>query len=120
MLDAVREVCGSESEFSQKLVTLAVGTGNPVLLGQVFDRIQPKDRATYPDTKFTYDKTAPLTDQVTQIIEEVSKGKLAPDVGKMMVDAISTAMKIEEFTVIKEDFYKFIASKNVGTDEKDS
>ena len=117
MLDAIRDVCANEKEFSGEVVRIALAEKNPTLLTYIFDQIQPRDRARY---QFDYDKDLPLIDQVKQTVESVALGEIPPEVGKMVVDCITSAMKVEEFTVLKEDFYNFMKSQNVSTTKTNS
>lgn len=51
--------------------------------------------------EFKFDSSAHPVDQANQVLDAISNGLIAPDVGNLLIDSISKMLKIEEITVIK-------------------
>ena len=111
MLDAIRStVEGGEAEFLQQVVTVALGNGggedakpNPQLLTLVLQRIEPPLKSTMPLIEFEFDENATPSVQASQVMKAVSDGVIPPDVGQLFIGSISSMLKIEEVTVLKND-----------------
>lgn len=106
MLDAIRAETGSEHEFLREVVKIGLGGDsgdpNPTLLGLVISRIEPPLKSTSPLVEFDFDKDLSVHEQAAQIITAMSKGKIAPDVGQMLISSISSMLKIQEVTDIED------------------
>lgn len=64
--------------------------GDPASAGLVLSRILPTLRAQSQTVEFDLDPTLPLAAQVEQVLAAISMGKLAPDVGRQIIEAIGT------------------------------
>ncbi|TMV82981.1 hypothetical protein FGG78_23425 [Thioclava sp. BHET1] len=64
--------------------------GDPASAGLVLSRILPTLRAQSQTVEFDLDPTLPLATQVEQVLAAISTGKLAPDVGRQIIEAIGT------------------------------
>jgi len=64
--------------------------GDPASAGLVLSRILPTLRAQSQTVTFDLDPTLPLAAQVEQVLAAISTGKLAPDVGRQIIEAIGT------------------------------
>jgi hypothetical protein len=64
--------------------------GDPASAGLVLSRILPTLRAQSQTVNFDLDPTLPLAAQVEQVLLAISSGKLAPDVGRQIIEAIGT------------------------------
>jgi len=64
--------------------------GVPASAGLVLSRILPTLRAQSQTVNFDLDPTLPLAAQVEQVLLAISSGKLAPDVGRQIIEAIGT------------------------------
>lgn len=106
MLDAIRNVCGTEDEFLKKVVSIGLGdkdnAPNPTLLTLALNRIEPPLKPVSPMINFTFDANAKPHEQALQIIIESSKGNIPPDVAKMFVESISSMLRIQEVTDLED------------------
>ncbi len=64
--------------------------GDPASAGLVLSRILPTLRAQMQTVDFDLDPTLPLAAQVEQVLLAISTSKLAPDVGRQIIEAIGT------------------------------
>lgn len=55
----------------------------------VLSRVAPVLRAQTALTEFPFDATMPVVQQVEQVLQAIASGKVAPDVGKQIIEAIS-------------------------------
>lgn len=64
--------------------------GDPASAGLVLSRILPTLRSQSEKVTFDLDPSLPLTSQVEAVLLGISTGRLAPDVGRQIIDAIGT------------------------------
>lgn len=64
--------------------------GDPGAAALILSRILPTLRAQSEKVQFTLDPTAPLTSQVEAVLAAIAGGKIAPDVGRQIIEAIGT------------------------------
>lgn len=108
MLEAVREVCGSEEEFLQEVIKIGLGDqskdipSNPTLLTLAINRLEPPMKSVAPVVDFEFDKNAKPHEQATYVLDAISNGKIPPDIGVMFISAIKSLVDIEEYTMLKE------------------
>ena len=108
MLEAIREVCGSEQEFLQSVITIGMGDRdkeihpNPTLLTLVLNRIEPPLKAVAPMVEFDFDIDAKPHEQANQLLNAVSNGQIAPDIGQMFISSLKSMIDIEEYTDLKD------------------
>lgn len=108
MLEAIRDVCKDEQEFLKKVVTIGLGdptlelAPNPTLLTLVINRIEPPLKAIAPMVEFDFDPSLSPHEKADQILSAISDGKLAPDIGQMIINSITSMLKIQEVTDIDE------------------
>jgi hypothetical protein len=121
MLDAIRLVCGDESDFLQQVVTIGIGgwtqpeqkedeeptepvfqNPNPMLLNMVLNRIEPPLKSVSPMVEFEFDITAKPYEQATQVLNAMAQGKIPSDIGQLFVTSISSMLNIQEKTDFEE------------------
>lgn len=121
MLEAIRDVCGTEQDFLKKVVVVGLGgwtqpeqkededpvepvfqNPNPALLTLVLNRIEPPLKAIAPMVDFNFDANAKPHNQANQILKAISSGKIPPDIGQMFIQSIKSMIDIEEYTSLKE------------------
>ena len=56
--------------------------------------------------EFEFDKNSKPHEQASQILQAVSNGQIAPDIGQMFVGSIKSMIDIEEYTDLKERIEK--------------
>ena len=106
MLDAVRATCGSEAEFLERVVEVAIGGDdtppNMQLMTLVLQRIEPPMKSTMPLVDFTFDSNLKPNDQASQVLQAASEGKIAPDVANIFISSIASMLKIDEVTELQK------------------
>ncbi len=55
----------------------------------VLAKVLPSIKAQAEKVSFDFDATAPISEQVAQVLQAVSEGKLAADVGRLICDSIA-------------------------------
>lgn len=80
MLDNVQDVIAVVIENA-----LAGDVASATLL---LSRVMPAMRAQSEKVEFDFDAGASLSEQVAAVLQAISEGKVAPDVGKQIIDAI--------------------------------
>lgn len=131
MLNAIREVCITEQDFLKQVITIGLGgwtqpevkededtvepifqNPNPMLLNMVLNRIEPPFKAVAPMVEFDFNKDSKPHEQAAQILQAVSEGQIAPDIGQMFVSSIKSMIDIEEYTDLKDRIEKLEAVLN--------
>jgi hypothetical protein len=64
-------------------------TGDPASAGLVLSRILPTLRAQSQTVTFDLDPTLPLAAQVEQVLAAIAAGRLAPNIGREIIEAIN-------------------------------
>lgn len=72
------------------------------LAKEVLDRLIPVDKATMPTYEIDFPAESSASDRIDAITKAVAEGRVPPDVGKMMVDMVSSAVKIGEIAEMTE------------------
>ena len=54
----------------------------------VLSKVMPSLKAQAEKVNFPLDTTAPISEQVAQVLDAVSGGMLAPDVGRLMIESL--------------------------------
>lgn len=73
-----------------------------MLLKTVLDKGWSSVKSSMEPVKFKLDKSKSLDQQASQILMAISDGELPPDVGVMMINAITNMLKIKEVTDLEE------------------
>lgn len=55
----------------------------------VLAKVMPSVKAQMDKTQFAFDSTAPISEQVAQVLDAVAAGAVAPDVGRLIIDSIA-------------------------------
>ncbi|WP_202192008.1 DUF5681 domain-containing protein [Sphingomonas sp. MM-1] len=56
----------------------------------VLSKVLPSVKAQAEKVNFEFDATAPISDQVAQVLDAVAAGAVAPDVGRLIIDSIKS------------------------------
>lgn len=56
----------------------------------VLAKCLPSIKAQAEKVNFAFDATAPISDQVAQVLDAVAAGAVAPDVGRLIIDSIKS------------------------------
>jgi len=73
-----------------RVVIDAALAGDVQAAGLVLSRVAPVLRAQTERVEFDFDATAPVTRQVEAVLQAIADGKVAPDVGKQIIEAIGS------------------------------
>ncbi len=109
MLNAVRDVCGNESEYCKRVVQIGLEEKNTTLIIHAIEQIQPRKKSTLPEVTFEFDVNKPPFPQALSIFAEVSKGKITPDTGKLLIETLAMTLQIEEGSELRDQFKDMLA-----------
>lgn len=101
--DSSNEDC--EKAFFGHILKRAVNPedqNSAMLLKTVLDKGWSSVKSSMEPVKFKLDKSKTLDEQANQILIAISDGDLPPDVGVMMINAITNMLKIKEVTDLEE------------------
>ena len=76
--------------------------GDTGAAGLILGRILPALRSQTEKVTFQFDATAPTILQVEQVLRAVSEGKVAPDVGKQIIEAIGALSAVRAVDDLEE------------------
>ncbi len=134
MLDAIRKVCKTEDAFLEQVISIGLGglvvtgkeddgedileykTPNSILLNLVLNRIEPPLKATSPMVEFNFTKESEPHIQASEVLQAVSNGQLAPDIGNMFIQSIKAMIDIEEYTNLKQRIEEIEKSLGVSSE----
>lgn len=77
-----------------KAVLEKAKAGDPASAALVLSRVLPTLRAQSETVEFDFDPSLPIGRQVEQVLAAIAGGAVAPDVGKMIIDAISALSNV--------------------------
>lgn len=101
--DSSKDDC--EKAFFGHILARAVNPedqNGAMLLKALLDKGWASVKSTMEPVKFNLDKSKPLSDQANEILFAISEGDIPPDVGVLMVNAITNALKIKEITELED------------------
>jgi hypothetical protein len=62
--------------------------GDTNAAGIVLSKILPSVKAQAEKVQFEFDSTAPISQQVAQVLDAIAAGAVAPDVGRLIIDSV--------------------------------
>lgn len=77
----------------RNIVAMLVGRaleGDTNAASIVLSKVLPSVKAQAEKVNFEFDATAPISDQVAQVLDAVAAGAVAPDVGRLIIDSIKS------------------------------
>lgn len=72
----------------------------------IISRILPTIRTQTEKTQFDFDAAAPIARQVEQVLSAISRGEVAADVGKQIIDAIGVLSQVRAAEELEERISK--------------
>lgn len=75
--------------------------GDVQAAGLVLSRVAPALRAQTERVEFDFDASASVTEQAEAVLQAIADGKVAPDVGKQILDGISTLYGIKQIAELE-------------------
>lgn len=77
-----------------------------VLAKEVLVRLMPIPKATMPTYEIEFPEEGSAADKIGAIVDAVAAGSVPPDVGNMMVNMLTAAVKVEETVELMERLAK--------------
>ncbi|WP_333606234.1 hypothetical protein [Novosphingobium sp.] len=77
----------------RNIVAILVGRaleGDTNAASIVLSKVLPSVKAQAEKVNFEFDATAPISEQVAQVLDAVAAGAVAPDVGRLIIDSIKS------------------------------
>lgn len=75
--------------------------GDPQSAHLILSRVMPALRAQAEKVEFDFDATASVTAQAEAVLQAIADGKVAPDVGKQILEGISTLYGIKQIAELE-------------------
>jgi len=82
-----QKMLGDAQAIIDKMIAQALD-GDAQAASLILSRIMPTLRAQAERVEFDFDASAPVTQQVEQVLQAISEGKVAADVGRQIIEAI--------------------------------
>lgn len=79
------------------MVASAAREGDLQACGLILARVAPALKSESERVQFDFDATAPLTAQVEAVLQAIANGEVSVDVGKQIIDAISSLGAIKQY-----------------------
>ena len=99
---AAKDLFEQNSEaITQKIIDLAL-IGDMTALKLCLDRICPPIKAQAQNIKIESLENHNLTDTATRILNEVTQGNIAPDIGSQLIGSLAVIARTEEIEHMKE------------------
>lgn len=114
ILDALKRIGKSEEDFYDLLIERAINPDDTFALREVLGRFAPIKKAVLPSVEFEFNKDGTPSQQVAQILDAISNGYVAPDVGSMIINAVKNAVDIEANTELKKRIEEIESKLNIG------
>ena len=76
----------------RNIVAMLVGRaleGDTNAAAIVLSKVLPSVKAQMERVSFEFDATAPISEQVAQVLDAIATGAVAPDVGRLIIDSIA-------------------------------
>ncbi len=84
-----------------RVVIDAALAGDVQAAGLVLSRVAPALRAQTERVEFEFDASASVTEQAEAVLQAIADGKVAPDVGKQILEGISTLYGIKQIAELE-------------------
>ncbi|MES3093873.1 hypothetical protein O6027_19930 [Sphingomonas aerolata] len=84
-------------EEMRAIVSVLIGKaleGDTNAASIVLAKTLPSIKAQAEKVNFDFDATAPISDQVAQVLDAIAAGAVAPDVGRLIIDSIKSLSDI--------------------------
>lgn len=102
ILEALARAGIDEDGFYDLLIGRAIDPDDTFAMREVLGRFAPIKKAVLPDVEFDFNKDGTPAEQVSQVLDAISCGKVAPDVGTMIIGAVKNAVDIQANTELKQ------------------
>jgi hypothetical protein len=89
----------------RNIVAVLVGKaleGDTGAASLVMSRVLPSLKAQAEKVNFPLDTTAPVSEQVAQVLDAVAAGLLAPDVGRLMIESLKALCDVRAFEELEQ------------------
>lgn len=89
----VQKMLENADGILDKLIEHALG-GDTNAASLILSRIMPSIKAQAEKVQFPFDASAPVSQQVEMVLDAISEGHVAPDVGRQIIDAIASLASV--------------------------
>ena len=89
-----------ESGLLQSIIEAALG-GDMTAANLILSRLYAPLKAVQPSEQFPLNGTT-AAEKASSILDAIASGALAPDVGRSLIDAVSSLLKIQEITELAQ------------------
>ena len=112
VIEAMKRQGKTLEGFYDLLVTRAFDPEDTFAAKEILTRLYPVPKATLPMINFTFDASASLSEQASQIMQASANGEIPPDVAGIFIGSISNMIKIKELTEYEERLAALEAAQN--------
>jgi hypothetical protein len=82
----------------RNIVAVLVGKaleGDTGAISVVLSKVMPSLKAQAEKVSFGLDTDAPASEQVAQVLDAIAQGRLAPDVGRLIIDSVKALAEVK-------------------------
>lgn len=95
-----RRLIATEEMLSEMraIVSVLVGKaleGDTGAISVVLSKVMPSLKAQAEKVNFDLDTDAPASEQVGQVLDAIAQGRLAPDVGRLIIDSVKALAEVK-------------------------
>lgn len=102
LIEAMERAGETEEGFYDLLISKAFNPEDDFAMKEVLNRMHPLKKAVAPSIRFDFDEKESLSTLAENIMKATADGDIAPDISKMMMDNVSSMIKIKEVTELEE------------------
>jgi len=102
LIEAMERAGETEEGFYDLLIRKAFNPDDDFAMKEVLNRMYPMKKAVAPSIEFDFDEKQSLAVLSENIMKATAVGDIPPDISKMMMDNVSSMIKIKEVTELEE------------------
>lgn len=100
--NVIAEEFAKDGSAVARVVVDAALAGDMQAANMVLSRISPALRSQAERVVFDFDATAPAVQQVEQVLAAIADGKVAPDVGRQIIEAIGSLSAVRAVEILEQ------------------
>ena len=97
----VTQALMDDAQAVARVVINAALSGDVQAASLVLSRVAPTLRAQSEKVEFEFDAKASVTEQAESVLQAMADGKVAPDIGKQILEGISTLYDIKQIAELE-------------------
>lgn len=75
--------------------------GDTGAISVVMSKVLPSIKAQAEKVQFAFDSTAPISEQVAQVLDAIAAGAVAPDVGRLIIESVKALADVRASEVLE-------------------